>query len=88
MAFGAPVQFVHIPQHGAQPLHVILIQIGYCGTVGIARRLRRKDRQDILPRDGIAAIVGLDLLTVVFCTGFDFLQPVPIFFGKLFYGIL
>ena len=72
LGFSAPIQFIHIPQHGAQLIHVVLIQISNGRTISIARRLRRKDRQDILPCNGIAAIVGLDLLAVIFYTVFDF----------------
>lgn len=88
LAFGAPIQLVHIPKNGAQPIYILLVQIGNSSTVGITLRLRSKDRQDILPHNGIATIVGLDFLAVTFYAVFDFFQPVPIFFGKQFYGLL
>lgn len=57
---GAVAYFVHVPQH--QSLNIILIQIDNICTVAIPRRLRCKDRQDILPHT-MAYLPSLDSIS-------------------------
>lgn len=56
---GAVAYFVHVPQHRAQSLNIILIQTDNICTVAVPRRLRCKDRQDILPHT-MAYLPSLD----------------------------
>lgn len=73
LRFGAVIHLIHIPKCSAQSVQIFLIQIGDLGSILGPADVGGKDRQNILPRNGIAAIVGLDLLAVVVFAVFNFL---------------
>ena len=87
LCLNLPCNLVHIPHDLPQPLQVGLVQIRHrCAVLGPAGT-GGKDRQHILPGDGIAAVVGGDLEAVVWVIGLDFLQPLLVLTVKLVDGV-
>lgn len=82
-----PGDFVHIPHDLPQPLQIGLVQIRHRCAVLRPAGAGGKDRQHILPGDGITAVVGGDLEAVVGVICFDFLQPVLVFNVELGDGV-
>ena len=79
---------VHIPHDFPKPVQVIFIYESDRGSILCSAGAGSKNRQDILPRDGVAAIVGHDLLAVMRYVVFDLFQPVLVFTVQLYDGLL
>ena len=82
------IHLVHIPHDLPKPVQVIFIYESDRGSILCSAGAGSKNRQDILPRDGVAAIVGHDLLAVVRYVVFNLFQPVLVFTVQLYDGLL
>ncbi len=83
---GSVFHCVHCPHNFPQLVHLFLCQRRNGCALLIARNIRRKDRQDILPTNVEHIIVGCNVLAVVLYGIGDFFQPVAVFFGQGVYG--
>ena len=82
-----PGDFVHIPHNLPQPLQVGLVQIRHrCAVLGSAGA-GSENCQDILPGDGITAVIGGDRKAVVGVVVLDLFQPVLVFAVELGDGV-